>query len=270
VRDLQVPREDLVLGHDFDGKVDRADGRRQPDRIAVRHSQGGGVVRVHLHLGAGDRRPEARDVAEAAVEIEELACPGHEHERPGGVRLAPVGGAVIDRELVVPEVLEVRGGELDLPGGRAEAGLPAPADAGRAVLHPLPVCLQRLQAEPGRLEQPAVEGRLVLPREVLADPEPYRQVVPEVVLALDVRPRHHLVGQAHDLVLGVRVQLGAFEERGGRQHVVGHGGRLGHEQVADHQEVERAQGLEDLGGVGVRGRRVGARHHQRPERVRLV
>ena len=56
---------------------------------------------------------------------EAIGTGAEQRERPGGVRLAPVGGAVIDRELVVPEVLEVRGGELDLPGGRAEAGLPA-------------------------------------------------------------------------------------------------------------------------------------------------
>ena len=76
----RVPRQKLVRRHHLDRYLEGADAGDDAHEVTVAHAQGGGIDGVHLHLRSGRRPAEARDVAEAAVQVEQLARPRHENE----------------------------------------------------------------------------------------------------------------------------------------------------------------------------------------------
>ena len=103
--------------------------------------------------------------------------------------------------------------------------------------------LELLQRDAGGLEQPAVQLAVVLPGEVLRRAEAARQVAPELVLGLHLRAPADAGRQRDHADLMMGVDLAALQERGGREDVVREGGRLGHEQVAHDQQLERRERL---------------------------
>ena len=144
------------------------------------------------------------------------------------------------------------------------------SSGGEPYRHPLGVRLELLERDARRLEQPAVQLPLVLPREVRRCAEAARKVAPELVLGLHLREPGDPGGERHHPDLVMDVHLAALQERGGREDVVREGGRLRHEQVAHDQELERRERLDDPPGVGVRERGVRAGEQHGAQRIRLA